>query len=69
MEEVLSRHVPSDGFKDLLPCCKTFRIKDATSFQLPEELKDVYPGSGGHKLNACMKIQHLYSRVFSLSWE
>lgn len=60
MEEVLSRHVPSDGFKDLLPVCKTIRIKDATSFQLPEELQDIYPGSGGRSSKACMKIQFEY---------
>lgn len=60
MEEVLSRHVPSDGFKDLLPVCETIRIKDATSFQLPEELCDVYPGSGGKTSKACMKIQFEY---------
>lgn len=35
IQEVPSRHVPSDRLKDLLPDCKTIRIKDATSFQLP----------------------------------
>lgn len=60
MEEVLLRHRPSDGFKDLLPVCKTIRIKDATSFQLPEELQDIYPGSGGKTSKACMKIQFEY---------
>ena len=60
MEEVLSRHVPSGGFKDLLPVCETIRIKDATSFQLPEELCDVYPGSGGKTSKACLKIQFEY---------
>jgi hypothetical protein len=60
MEEVLSRHVPSDGFKDLLPNCETIRIKDATSFQLPEELCGVYPGSGGKTSKACLKIQFEY---------
>ena len=60
MEEVLSRHVPSDSFKNLLPVCNTIRIKDATSFQLPEDLQDVYPGSGGKTSKACMKIQFEY---------
>ena len=60
MEEVLLRHVSSDGFKDLLPVCETIRIKDATSFQLPEELQDIYPGSGGKTSKACMKIQFEY---------
>lgn len=60
IQEVLSRHVPSDKFKDLLPDCKTIRIKDATSFQLPEDLQNVYPGSGGHTSKACLKIQFEY---------
>jgi len=60
MEEVLSRHIPSDGFKDLLPVGNSIRIKDATSFQLPDELQDVYPGSGGRTPKACMKIQFEY---------
>lgn len=60
MQEVLSRHVPSDKFKDLLPCCKTIRIKDATSFQLPEDLQNIYHGSGGHTSKACLKIQFEY---------
>ena len=60
MEEVLSRHIPSGGFKDLLSVCNTIRIKDATSFQLPDELQDVYPGSGGRTSKACMKIQFEY---------
>jgi hypothetical protein len=41
-----------------LPCCKAIRLKDSTSIQLPEYLKDVYPGSGGSK--ACLKIQFEY---------
>lgn len=47
-------------FKDLLSDCKTIRIKDATSFQLPEDLQKVYPGSGGHTSKACLKIQFEY---------
>ncbi len=60
MEEVLSRHVPTDKYKDLLICCKTIRIKDATSFQVPKELHDIYPGSGGSTSKACLKIQFEY---------
>lgn len=60
IQEILSRHMPSDRFKDLLPDCKTIRIKDATSFQLPEDLQKVYPGSGGHTSKACLKIQFEY---------
>ena len=71
IREVLFRHVSSDEFKDLLPGCKTIRIKDATSFQLPKELQDVFPGSGGQTSKACLKIQFEYDlrtgKVFDLS--
>jgi hypothetical protein len=60
IQEVLSHHVSSDGFKDLLPDCKTIRIKDATSFQLSEDLQEVYPGSGGRTSKACLKTQFEY---------
>ncbi len=36
------------------------RIKDSTSFQLPETMKDEYPGSGGSGSPACIRIQFEY---------
>lgn len=33
------------------------RIKDSTSFQLPENMKDKYPGSGGSASKAAVRIQ------------
>ncbi len=36
------------------------RIKDSTSFQLPENMKDEYPGSGGSASEACIRIQFEY---------
>ena len=36
------------------------RIKDSTSFQLPENMKNEYPGSGGSGSPACIRIQFEY---------
>ena len=36
------------------------RIKDSTSFQLPENMKDKYPGSGGSSSKAGIRIQFEY---------
>lgn len=60
LEEVLARNINLSGFKDLLPNQKRIRIKDSTSFQVPEHLKDLYPGSGGRTSKACLKIQFEY---------
>ena len=35
-------------------------IKDSTSFQLPENMEDKYPGSGGSASSACIRIQFEY---------
>ena len=47
------------------------RIKDSTSFQLPENMKDKYPGSGGSSSKAGIKIQFEYdlknSEILDLS--
>jgi hypothetical protein len=60
MEVIISRHLKTDVYKNLLPSCETIRIKDATSFQLPESMCEVYSGSGGCSSNACVKIQFEY---------
>jgi len=36
------------------------RIKDSTCFQLPVEMADAYPGSGGAASKACIRIQFEY---------
>ncbi len=36
------------------------RIKDSTSFQLPECMKEKYPGPGGSASSACIRIQFEY---------
>jgi len=35
-------------------------LKDSTCFQLPEEMKDIFPGSGGKDSGAAMRIQFEY---------
>jgi hypothetical protein len=60
LENVLARQINPDVFKDLLPKQKGIKIKDSTSFQLPEHLMDIYPGSGGSTSKACVKIQFEY---------
>lgn len=60
LEEVLARNLKLSGFKDILPNQKRIRIKDSTSFQVPEHLKDLYTGSGGVTSKACLKIQFEY---------
>jgi len=60
LENVLARQIDSDVFKDLFPNQKGVKIKDSTSFQLPEHLRDIYPGSGGKTSSACVKIQFEY---------
>ncbi len=71
MELVLNCHLNSDIYKNLLPNCKTIRIKDATSFQLPESMSEKYPGSGGDGSKACVKIQFEYDlrsgKIYDLS--
>jgi hypothetical protein len=60
LENVLTRQIDTDGIKGLLPKQKRVKIKDSTSFQLPEQLRDIYPGSGGKTSKACVKIQFEY---------
>jgi hypothetical protein len=60
LENVLARQINSNNFKDLLPNQKAIKVKDSTSFQLPEHLKGIFPGSGGKTSGACVKIQFEY---------
>jgi hypothetical protein len=60
LENVLARQINSNNFKDLLPNQKAIKVKDSTSFQLPEHLKGIFPGSGGKTSDACVKIQFEY---------
>lgn len=60
LENVLARQINSNNFKDLLPRQKAIKVKDSTSFQLPEHLKDIFRGSGGKTSDACVKIQFEY---------
>ncbi len=60
LEIALARQIESNGFKDLLPRQRAIKVKDSTSFQLPEHLKDAFQGSGGKTSKACVKIQFEY---------
>ena len=60
LENVISKKIDQIGVWDLLPNQKRVLIKDSTSFQLPEHLKDIYPGSGGATSKSCVKIQFEY---------
>lgn len=60
LENVLANQINSNNFKELLPRQKTVKVKDSTSFQLPEHLKDVFAGSSGKSSGACVKIQFEY---------
>jgi len=39
------------------------RIKDSTSFQLPKNMEEYYPGSGGSGSKACIRIQFEYDLI------
>lgn len=41
-------------------CFHRIKIKDSTCFQLPENMKDSYPGSGGAGSSAAVRIQFEY---------
>jgi hypothetical protein len=60
LKNVLARQINSHGFKELLPRQKAIKVKDSTSFQLPEELKNIFGGSGGKTSKACAKVQFEY---------
>lgn len=45
---------------DFLQHFKQVRIKDSTSFQLPKEMAEKYPGSGGDASKAAIRIQFEY---------
>lgn len=60
LEDAIARKIDPKTYKDFLPNQKSVKIKDSTSFQLPDDFKDLYPGSGGISSKACLKIQFEY---------
>jgi hypothetical protein len=60
LERTLSEELLSSNKFPVLDRFSKVRIKDSVSFQLPDSLKDVYPGSGGAASKAMAKIQFEY---------
>lgn len=60
LEQTLQEELVRPDNFPLLDNFPKVRIKDAVSFQLPEHLKDDYPGSGGAGSKAMLKIQFEY---------
>ena len=59
LEKAISISIPQDDEIDFTDF-KTVRIKDSTSFQLPENMVEMYPGSGGSASKAAIRIQFEY---------
>lgn len=59
MEEAIKISINPNNKIDFTKYGKV-KIKDSTSFQLPENMKDVYQGSGGSSSDACIRIQFEY---------
>lgn len=57
LQTVIRKHIQSEQFEQLIPKAKRIRIKDSTSFELPNEMAEYYRGSGGKSSNSCVKIQ------------
>lgn len=63
LESILNELFSSNDYQ--LPCelFSAFKIKDSTCFQLPEEYKVTYPGSGGSGSEAAIRIQFEYDML------
>lgn len=59
LEKAINISIGPNEKIDFIGCDKV-RIKDSTSFQLPENMKDVYKGSGGSGSKSCIRIQFEY---------
>jgi len=59
--ELAINEINNEGKKiDFLNQFSQVRIKDSTCFQLPKEMAEKYPGSGGNSSDACIRIQFEY---------
>jgi len=59
LDKAISISIPHDHEIDFTEF-ETVRIKDSTSFQLPENMAEKFPGSGGSASNAAIRIQFEY---------
>jgi len=68
LKEILKKNMSAFTFSDNF---KSIRIKDSTSFQLPENMTNKYPGSGGSASSSQIRIQFEYDLktgyIFELS--
>jgi len=60
LEKALKKIWLSNPYPDFIDAFPEVRIKDSTSFQLPEEFAKRYPGSGGKASKASIRIQFEY---------
>jgi len=71
LERLLTKIISQQPVTDSLSTFTSVRIKDSTSFQLPEDMVDKYPGSGGSGSKATIRIQFEFDyktgKVYDLS--
>lgn len=60
IEHLLNSQLDTKPYLVDLKGIKRILIKDSVCFQIPEQLKDVYPGSGGSGSKASVRIQFEY---------
>lgn len=60
LSQLLRSNLSDDSEVFTHSCFKRIKIKDSTCFQLPENMKDFYPGSGGSGSSAAVRIQFEY---------
>ena len=71
LEKLLKEIVSEESIIDFLDEFKSIRIKDSTAFQLPADMAEKYPGSGGSASKAQIRIQFEYDfrtgKIYDLS--
>jgi hypothetical protein len=60
LENLLRRRFSQDSFIEEFKVYNRILIKDSTCFQVPADLHDKYPGSGGNDTGAAVRIQFEY---------
>ncbi len=71
LEHLLNKLISEKTVIEFLKEFKSVRIKDSTSFQLPADMAEIYPGSGGSASKAQIRIQFEYDirtgKIYDLS--
>lgn len=60
LKESITKLMSKDQNLSVFNYFKRVKIKDSTSFELPDNMKNIYPGNGGFSSAACMRIQFEY---------